>query len=119
MREIKFRAWRKDNQQMLELYSLPFGRPVARDTICSDPEGTHETLTNDELILKRCTGLKNKNGKEVCERGCGEAMGVQTFGYGNLSVDSRILSWVGRRMAIGVSEFALDSILWIKSSAPA
>jgi len=70
-REIKFRAWAKDEHLMLSMSALQ------TKSLC-------QLLTDDRLILMQYTGLKDKNGKEIYE---GDICRINTQGafppYGN------------------------------------
>ena len=57
MREIKFRAWDKDNKVMIESAGV--------GTIGEVLNGRNEMMDNCELM--QFTGLKDKNGKEIYE----------------------------------------------------
>lgn len=53
MRDIKFRAWSKDDNVMI--YNL------------NSPSLQHGVLVPEDYILMQFTGLKDKNGKEIYE----------------------------------------------------
>lgn len=59
-REIKFRAWDKRNNQMLQDVS------IGTIKIWDDVGGKKEALSND-CVFMQFTGLLDKNGKEIYE----------------------------------------------------
>jgi len=78
MREIKFRAWDKDLQNMKsarELKDLLIADPICASVI-------------DDFVLEQFTGLLDKNGKEVFE---GDV--VERDLHGNRSI--AVVVWVG------------------------
>lgn len=57
MREIKFRAWDKEKEEM-----------IGWETLCLNPVGFNNSLRGEgNWIAMQSTGLKDKNGKEIWE----------------------------------------------------
>jgi len=67
MREIKFRVWDKSKQCYQKVSALYF--PIPQDDDGAVAVGTfkHETLYSDNSIVEQYTGIKDENGKEICE----------------------------------------------------
>lgn len=60
-REIKFRAWDKENKEMLYIFSINgFGG-------FSGMNNKEEKITNKDVEIMQYTGLKDKNGVEIYE----------------------------------------------------
>ncbi len=64
MREIKFRAWVKNNKVGHELFTVVMISWIGKEVILSGKGGS---IGLDDCVLTQYTGLKDKNGKEIYE----------------------------------------------------
>ena len=69
MREIKFRAWNKDQERWYKVDKLQFGEDGIIDVKVWTSGNNSKWLhwAGEDFVIVQYTGLKNKNGKEIYE----------------------------------------------------
>lgn len=88
MREVKYRLWCKERQEMIDIRKMYFEDGKLTAISCVDHDSNFEYFTEDnDHVLMQYTGLKDKNGREIYE---GDILHIKTKkGYehiGNIGV---------------------------------
>lgn len=83
MRELKFRVFRKDHNQMFDPWTI-------QELWVDDVIATEENIEKD-VIFMQYTGLKDKNGKDIYE---GDVIEYQGYPENLDYRDARLVEWV-------------------------
>lgn len=67
MREIKFRIWDTENNEMLKVQELDFEPTFYGGRIAIRPDQYNDYFDTEDMILMQYIGLHDKNGKEIYE----------------------------------------------------
>lgn len=87
MRELKFRAWDRLDKEFTHNIDCLLDMSVAERVFALDDEG-------GELIIEQCTGLKDKNGKDIYE---GDIVQIDDHILGDFEVVWHNLGWKIKR----------------------
>lgn len=111
MREIKFRAWDKDNKEMFEPV-IPFGDSVYKTVVIDIKEDRSYLAKIKNAEIMQFTGLKDKNDKEIYE---GDVVKCKMH---NKTYENYVISWCSEdasfeALNVDKSNF-IDATIWCK-----
>lgn len=102
MREIKFRAWLKDDKRMVEVRSIDFHEEGNIITVNYNDIFGFE-FNENEIELMQYTGLKDKNGKEIYE---GDILLVANGSInGDIMFSKRVVKWFEEKRGYNIHNF--------------
>ena len=104
MRDIKFRIWDTENNEMLKVQELDFEPTFYGGRIAIRPDQYNDYFDTEDMILMQYTGLKDKNGKEIYE---GDIVRVEKIDFAYIYYDEDRMAWGIKP----INEFYFDSPL--------
>lgn len=99
MREIKFRAWDKKTNTMINEYAYTIDHGELTTV------QFHSRLESPELVLMQYTGLKDKNGKEIYEGDRFKISANTPYNRFKYEIFWREYKWIAKQIG---QEFYLD-----------